>query len=164
MLWFVFAGQISVEGFARYLNSEENCIIPPEKLDQSEDMTLPLSHYFINSSHNTYLTGTHIHVTNQKSVLYMSSASLSDLHSRTNTQVYFIADWLHTRFLILLYMSRSLVYLWIQLWLHKWIHFIPHRSVNQMCWCLSVPLFCVNSQEVIQSSHAMRFNSLVFMS
>uniref|UniRef100_A0A8D3D4X6 Phosphoinositide phospholipase C n=1 Tax=Scophthalmus maximus TaxID=52904 RepID=A0A8D3D4X6_SCOMX len=49
-------GQISVEGFARYLNGEENSIIPPEKLDQSEDMTFPLSHYFINSSHNTYLT------------------------------------------------------------------------------------------------------------
>ncbi|KAI4871630.1 hypothetical protein NFI96_000014 [Prochilodus magdalenae] len=48
--------QISVEGFARYLSGEENSIIPPEKLDQSEDMTLPLSHYFINSSHNTYLT------------------------------------------------------------------------------------------------------------
>uniref|UniRef100_A0A674N5Z9 phosphoinositide phospholipase C n=1 Tax=Takifugu rubripes TaxID=31033 RepID=A0A674N5Z9_TAKRU len=54
-------GQISVEGFARYLNGEENTIIPPEKLDQSEDMTYPLSHYFINSSHNTYLTGTHTH-------------------------------------------------------------------------------------------------------
>uniref|UniRef100_A0A8C4IGB2 1-phosphatidylinositol 4,5-bisphosphate phosphodiesterase n=1 Tax=Dicentrarchus labrax TaxID=13489 RepID=A0A8C4IGB2_DICLA len=49
-------GQISMEGFTRYLNGEENSIIPPEKLDQSEDMTLPLSHYFINSSHNTYLT------------------------------------------------------------------------------------------------------------
>ncbi|XP_056619822.1 1-phosphatidylinositol 4,5-bisphosphate phosphodiesterase beta-1 isoform X3 [Triplophysa dalaica] len=49
-------GQISVEGFARYLNGVENSIIPSEKLDQSEDMTLPLSHYFINSSHNTYLT------------------------------------------------------------------------------------------------------------
>ncbi|XP_016372838.1 1-phosphatidylinositol 4,5-bisphosphate phosphodiesterase beta-1-like, partial [Sinocyclocheilus rhinocerous] len=49
-------GQISVEGFARYLSGEENSIIPPEKLDQSEDMTLPLSHYFINSSHNSYLT------------------------------------------------------------------------------------------------------------
>lgn len=54
-------GHISVEGFARYLNGEENSIIPPEKLDQSEDMTFPLSHYFINSSHNTYLTGTHTH-------------------------------------------------------------------------------------------------------
>lgn len=50
-------GQISVEGFSRYLISDENGVIPPEKLDQSEDMTFPLSHYFINSSHNTYLTG-----------------------------------------------------------------------------------------------------------
>ncbi|XP_067338677.1 1-phosphatidylinositol 4,5-bisphosphate phosphodiesterase beta-1 isoform X2 [Channa argus] len=49
-------GHISVEGFSRYLSGVENCIIPPEKLDQSEDMTFPLSHYFINSSHNTYLT------------------------------------------------------------------------------------------------------------
>ncbi|KAJ0060971.1 hypothetical protein NL108_003292 [Boleophthalmus pectinirostris] len=49
-------GHISVEGFSRYLSAEENSIIPPEKLDQSEDMTYPLSHYFINSSHNTYLT------------------------------------------------------------------------------------------------------------
>lgn len=60
MLLCVRAGQISLEGFARYLSGEENSIIPPEKLDQSEDMTYPLSHYFINSSHNTYLTGTRI--------------------------------------------------------------------------------------------------------
>ncbi|XP_063040749.1 1-phosphatidylinositol 4,5-bisphosphate phosphodiesterase beta-1 [Engraulis encrasicolus] len=49
-------GQISLEGFSRYLINEENGVIPPEKLDQSEDMTFPLSHYFINSSHNTYLS------------------------------------------------------------------------------------------------------------
>ncbi|KAJ8288725.1 hypothetical protein COCON_G00013840 [Conger conger] len=49
-------GQISVEGFSLYLIGEENVVIPPEKLDQSEDMTFPLSQYFINSSHNTYLT------------------------------------------------------------------------------------------------------------
>uniref|UniRef100_A0A8C1RG79 1-phosphatidylinositol 4,5-bisphosphate phosphodiesterase n=1 Tax=Cyprinus carpio TaxID=7962 RepID=A0A8C1RG79_CYPCA len=46
-------GQISVEGFSRYRSGEENSIIPPEKLDHSEDMTLPLPHSFINSSHNT---------------------------------------------------------------------------------------------------------------
>uniref|UniRef100_A0A8C9U286 phosphoinositide phospholipase C n=1 Tax=Scleropages formosus TaxID=113540 RepID=A0A8C9U286_SCLFO len=50
-------GQISVDGFAAYLLSEENGVIPPEKLDQSEDMSFPLSQYFINSSHNTYLSG-----------------------------------------------------------------------------------------------------------
>ncbi|XP_053568139.1 1-phosphatidylinositol 4,5-bisphosphate phosphodiesterase beta-1 isoform X2 [Bombina bombina] len=49
-------GQISVEGFMRYLGSEENGVVPPEKLDLNEDMSQPLSHYFINSSHNTYLT------------------------------------------------------------------------------------------------------------
>ncbi|XP_043912507.1 1-phosphatidylinositol 4,5-bisphosphate phosphodiesterase beta-1 [Protopterus annectens] len=48
-------GQISVDGFMRYLSGEENGVIPPEKLDLCEDMSQPLSHYFINSSHNTYL-------------------------------------------------------------------------------------------------------------
>ncbi|XP_042296110.1 1-phosphatidylinositol 4,5-bisphosphate phosphodiesterase beta-3 isoform X1 [Sceloporus undulatus] len=48
--------QMSMEGFGRYLGGEENAIVPPEKLDLSDDMTQPLSSYFINSSHNTYLT------------------------------------------------------------------------------------------------------------
>lgn len=52
------SGQISVDGFMRYLSGEENGVVPPEKLDLNEDMSQPLSHYFINSSHNTYLTGT----------------------------------------------------------------------------------------------------------
>ncbi|KAE8280999.1 1-phosphatidylinositol 4,5-bisphosphate phosphodiesterase beta-1 [Larimichthys crocea] len=49
-------GVISLQAFSSYLSSDENGVIPPEKLDQSEDMNFPLSHYFINSSHNTYLT------------------------------------------------------------------------------------------------------------
>ncbi|XP_034619997.1 1-phosphatidylinositol 4,5-bisphosphate phosphodiesterase beta-1 [Trachemys scripta elegans] len=49
-------GQISVDGFMRYLSGEENGVVPPEKLDLNEDMSQPLSHYLINSSHNTYLT------------------------------------------------------------------------------------------------------------
>ncbi|XP_075452135.1 1-phosphatidylinositol 4,5-bisphosphate phosphodiesterase beta-1 isoform X2 [Ascaphus truei] len=49
-------GHMSVEGFMRYLSGEENGVVPPEKLDLNEDMSQPLSHYFINSSHNTYLT------------------------------------------------------------------------------------------------------------
>ncbi|XP_053730933.1 1-phosphatidylinositol 4,5-bisphosphate phosphodiesterase beta-1-like isoform X1 [Synchiropus splendidus] len=49
-------GGISLQAFSSYLSSDENGVIPPEKLDQSEDMSFPLSHYFINSSHNTYLT------------------------------------------------------------------------------------------------------------
>ncbi|TFK12110.1 nuclear receptor-binding factor 2 [Platysternon megacephalum] len=55
---FLERDQMSMEGFGRYLGGEENSIVPPEKLDLSDDMSQPLSSYFINSSHNTYLTGT----------------------------------------------------------------------------------------------------------
>ncbi|KAM4714875.1 1-phosphatidylinositol 4,5-bisphosphate phosphodiesterase beta-3 [Anableps anableps] len=48
--------QISLQGFSRFLAGEENNIIPLERLDLYDDMTQPLPHYFINSSHNTYLT------------------------------------------------------------------------------------------------------------
>ncbi|GIX88481.1 1-phosphatidylinositol 4,5-bisphosphate phosphodiesterase classes I and II [Caerostris extrusa] len=48
---------LSVDGFLRYLMGAENVIVAPEKFDLNLDMDQPLSHYFINSSHNTYLTG-----------------------------------------------------------------------------------------------------------
>ncbi|XP_035264210.1 1-phosphatidylinositol 4,5-bisphosphate phosphodiesterase beta-3 [Anguilla anguilla] len=48
--------QIPLLCFSRYLEGEDNSIVPPERLDIIDDMTQPLSHYFINSSHNTYLT------------------------------------------------------------------------------------------------------------
>lgn len=48
---------LSYDGFIRYLLSEDNAIVAPEKLDLHQDMNQPLNHYFINSSHNTYLTG-----------------------------------------------------------------------------------------------------------
>ena len=50
-------GFLSLDGFLRYLLSEDNAIVSMEKYDLSDDMTHPLNHYFINSSHNTYLTG-----------------------------------------------------------------------------------------------------------
>ncbi|CAH1173596.1 unnamed protein product [Phaedon cochleariae] len=50
-------GQLSFEGFLRYLLSEDNNIMAATKFDLSNDMDQPLAHYFINSSHNTYLTG-----------------------------------------------------------------------------------------------------------
>uniref|UniRef100_A0A452T4F4 Phosphoinositide phospholipase C n=1 Tax=Ursus maritimus TaxID=29073 RepID=A0A452T4F4_URSMA len=53
---FLERDQMSMEGFSRYLGGEENGILPLEALDLSTDMTQPLSSYFINSSHNTYLT------------------------------------------------------------------------------------------------------------
>jgi len=47
---------MSVSGFANYLMSAAN---DPYKRDHllETDLSLPLSHYFINSSHNSYLTG-----------------------------------------------------------------------------------------------------------
>ena len=48
---------MSAEGFLRFLIGEDNTIVSPDKFDLSHDMEQPLCHYFINSSHNTYLTG-----------------------------------------------------------------------------------------------------------
>lgn len=59
-IWYLshmVPGHLSQEGFLKFLMSDDNNLVPPEKLDLSEDMDQPLSHYFINSSHNTYLTG-----------------------------------------------------------------------------------------------------------
>nr|XP_026500922.1 1-phosphatidylinositol 4,5-bisphosphate phosphodiesterase classes I and II isoform X1 [Vanessa tameamea] len=49
--------QLTFDGFLRFLMSEDNPIVAPNKLDLCDDMDQPLAHYFINSSHNTYLTG-----------------------------------------------------------------------------------------------------------
>ncbi|XP_078316385.1 1-phosphatidylinositol 4,5-bisphosphate phosphodiesterase classes I and II-like isoform X14 [Crassostrea virginica] len=50
-------GHLSQEGFLKFLLSEDNNIVPPDSLDLSHDMKQPLAHYFVNSSHNTYLQG-----------------------------------------------------------------------------------------------------------
>ncbi|KAM3959579.1 phospholipase C at 21C [Aphomia sociella] len=49
--------QLTFDGFLRFLMSEDNPILASSKLDLCDDMDQPLAHYFINSSHNTYLTG-----------------------------------------------------------------------------------------------------------
>ncbi|XP_061782566.1 1-phosphatidylinositol 4,5-bisphosphate phosphodiesterase delta-4-like isoform X2 [Nerophis lumbriciformis] len=48
-------GTMSLEGFQMYLCSQEGSIFRPEHLALYQDMSQPLSHYFISSSHNTYL-------------------------------------------------------------------------------------------------------------
>jgi hypothetical protein len=48
---------MSWESFSQYLLSYDNLIIDPSKLGLFMDMDKPLAHYFISSSHNTYLTG-----------------------------------------------------------------------------------------------------------
>ncbi|KAG8201638.1 hypothetical protein JTE90_012706 [Oedothorax gibbosus] len=50
-------GLLSETGFLSYLMGEDNPIVSLEKLDLNLNMEQPLSHYFINSSHNTYLSG-----------------------------------------------------------------------------------------------------------
>lgn len=46
---------LSADGFLMYLCSPEGSIFNPQHRALWQDMTQPLCHYFISSSHNTYL-------------------------------------------------------------------------------------------------------------
>ncbi|KAJ8259690.1 hypothetical protein GJAV_G00172310 [Gymnothorax javanicus] len=48
---------LGIDGFTNYLRSPAGDIFNPEHHEVNQDMTQPLTNYFINSSHNTYLTG-----------------------------------------------------------------------------------------------------------
>ncbi|XP_063079505.1 1-phosphatidylinositol 4,5-bisphosphate phosphodiesterase beta-4-like isoform X2 [Engraulis encrasicolus] len=50
-------GHMSSDGFCRYLMSDENAPVFLDRLEEYQEMDQPLAHYFISSSHNTYLTG-----------------------------------------------------------------------------------------------------------
>ncbi|XP_069464397.1 1-phosphatidylinositol 4,5-bisphosphate phosphodiesterase beta-4 isoform X2 [Ambystoma mexicanum] len=50
-------GLMSSDGFCRYLMSDENAPVFLDRLELYQEMEHPLAHYFIASSHNTYLTG-----------------------------------------------------------------------------------------------------------
>lgn len=43
-------------GFTMYMLSRENDVVNPDHARVHQDMRRPLAHYFISSSHNTYLT------------------------------------------------------------------------------------------------------------
>ncbi|XP_018414761.1 PREDICTED: 1-phosphatidylinositol 4,5-bisphosphate phosphodiesterase beta-2 [Nanorana parkeri] len=49
-------GQLSPEGMVWFLCGSENSVVSLEKIRVHQDMNQPFTHYFINSSHNTYLT------------------------------------------------------------------------------------------------------------
>ncbi|KAL1138525.1 hypothetical protein AAG570_008588 [Ranatra chinensis] len=49
--------KLSKDGLIRYLMSDENAPVFLDRLDIYMDMDQSLAHYYINSSHNTYLTG-----------------------------------------------------------------------------------------------------------
>ncbi|MGH0142393.1 UNVERIFIED_CONTAM: hypothetical protein FKN15_009547 [Acipenser sinensis] len=48
-------GVLGVDGFTRYLLSPECTIFDPEHKCVCQDMSQPLSHYYVNASHRTYL-------------------------------------------------------------------------------------------------------------
>ncbi|XP_041423454.1 inactive phospholipase C-like protein 2 isoform X2 [Xenopus laevis] len=48
-------GSLSLDGFTNYLLSPDCSIFDPEHKKVCQDMTQPMSHYYINASHNTYL-------------------------------------------------------------------------------------------------------------
>ena len=50
-------GQLTAQGLRTYLRSKENAVIHLSRFSLHQDMDQPLTHYFINSSHNTYLIG-----------------------------------------------------------------------------------------------------------
>ncbi|XP_073980510.1 no receptor potential A isoform X1 [Rhodnius prolixus] len=49
--------KLTKDGLIRYLMSDENAPVFLDRLDIYMEMDQPLSHYYINSSHNTYLIG-----------------------------------------------------------------------------------------------------------
>ncbi|XP_069933197.1 1-phosphatidylinositol 4,5-bisphosphate phosphodiesterase eta-2 isoform X2 [Oryctolagus cuniculus] len=50
-------GALGIDGFTNYTRSPAGDIFNPEHHGVHQDMSRPLSHYFITSSHNTYLVG-----------------------------------------------------------------------------------------------------------
>ena len=57
LISFIVLGKLTPVGMWRYLASEESNLVDMNQLGLVMDMSQPLSHYYINSSHNTYCTG-----------------------------------------------------------------------------------------------------------
>ena len=53
---------LSKEGLTEYMLSDENAPVFLDRLDIYQDMDQPMCHYYVNSSHNTYLTGKCLHL------------------------------------------------------------------------------------------------------
>ena len=69
----VKSGKLSVDGLNHFLLSDDNLVVENNWYQPCDDMNQPLSHYFINSSHNTYLTG---HQLTSKSAVQMYRIAL----------------------------------------------------------------------------------------
>ena len=73
---------ISHHTFALFLFSEHNSILNPEFVNQEPDekyLSAPLSHYWINSSHNTYLTGCSLRLYKSPNLLVRQSILFDEL-------------------------------------------------------------------------------------
>lgn len=79
---------MSDESFLRYLLSFDNFIVDPAKFDLFMDMDKPLTHYFISSSHNTYLTGSFNFSSFVKSSIFSLFRLGSQLTGRASTEMY----------------------------------------------------------------------------
>jgi hypothetical protein len=78
---------LSFEGFARFLMDKDNYAFVSERLGPDEsEMDQPLSHYYIASSHNTYLTGhqlkgeSSVELYSQVCTLSPSPTSVQNIH------------------------------------------------------------------------------------
>ncbi len=60
VIYFVIIDRLTMKGLLVYLMNDENHVFDPVVFDRSQDMNKPFNHYFINSSHNTYLNGMHV--------------------------------------------------------------------------------------------------------
>ncbi|KAK7056256.1 hypothetical protein VNI00_002808 [Paramarasmius palmivorus] len=49
--------EMSLDNFSAFLRSEDNCVFPELYQPINNDMTRPISEYYVSSSHNTYLIG-----------------------------------------------------------------------------------------------------------
>lgn len=70
---------IDFKEFCCHIFSDDNSILDPERLAQNQRMDYPLIDYYINSSHNTYLTGHQLH--GEASIEIYAKALLSGCRS-----------------------------------------------------------------------------------
>lgn len=116
-------------GFTMYMLSPENDVVNPDHTRVYQDMTCPLAHYFISSSHNTYLTKDQV-----------TSASSTEPYIRysecqTSNRTYF-----------------SMIIRWCQI---KCVSF-PDRALNQGCRCVELDCWDGDKGEpVIYHGHTL---------
>ena len=75
---YICTDLISPEGLLFFLMGPETSVVIQDRLAKCQDMTQPLPHYFIKSSHNTYLTGYIRHFDISSQVVTLNISVLGD--------------------------------------------------------------------------------------